>query len=274
MSPAAALCGVVTSIAMWVSTFQIVTEPMFQRQMNRFRQIVASPQSVAVDDFTFINFYMHHHEWTWQLDGEWTADQPVRQVWRLSRGGAQLKLCRDSKWSFDMSMPATYSSLVECLEKSDTTRVALLRTQWHLQTPSWNTSKTAALAATLSDRVDLRPLVVQEADGDVYAEFAPVTRAEPTECSGPPPPPAALRVTSNTGRVVVLAWEGTGNPRVSAILEAGSGPGLLDMLRKDLGQTTTYTHNDIRPATYYARILNRNECGTGQPSNEVVIVVD
>jgi hypothetical protein len=235
---------------------------------------VPAPQAVIVDAFTFINFYMHHHEWKWELEREWPG-QPVRQVWRLTRGDSQLKLCRDTiQWAFDMSAPMTYSSLSECAEKSRAGRVALLRTQWNLQTPNWDTARTAELASTASDQFDLKPLVVQESGGDVYGEFLALNPADLIACTEPPPPPQDLRTTSNTGRAVALAWSRTRNRRVSAILEAGDRPGLSNMIRQDLGRTETYTNNEVPPRTYYVRIRNWNACGTGAPSNELVIVVN
>ena len=123
--------------------------------MNRFRHVVGSPQVVLLARFTFINFFMHHHDWEWRLADEWKSD-PVHQVWSVTRDGTRVRICRATPWSMDMADVVSYTIAAECLEKSGATRVALFQTQWNLERPNWDTSKTAQFVNTLADRADLR----------------------------------------------------------------------------------------------------------------------
>jgi hypothetical protein len=271
---AAATCAVIASVAFWSSSFRVIDEPLFQSQMNRFRRAVASPQAVLVAQFTFINFFMHHHEWDWHLVREWN-NAPVRQLWSLSRGSDHMQLCRGTEWSLDMSSAVAYSTAAECLEKSGASRVALFQTQWNLERPLWDTSKTSELVQGLSESVDLKPTAFESDGGDVFAEFALLENLKALNaCSGPPTPPSDLHVVSNSGHVVVLSWKEALGGRPSYLLEAGRRPGLSDVLTANLGRTTTFTATDVRPATYYARVRGKNSCGTGGVSNEIVVVVN
>jgi len=169
---ALAACGVLASVASWTSTFRIAPEALFQAQMDRFRETVRDPEAVLVDQFTFINFFSHHHDWRWRLDGEWPKDA-VRQVWIVETGPRSQKLCRENRqWAMDMSHVGTYWSLEQCAQKSRTSRVALFRTQWSLQRPSWDTTKTLQFVETLARKTELTPVVVATDGGDVYADFA------------------------------------------------------------------------------------------------------
>jgi Fibronectin type III domain len=85
--------------------------------------------------------------------------------------------------------------------------------------------------------------------------------------------PSALAVASNLGGTVILTWgAGTGAPS-SYIVEAGSSPGLANLVNADLGFTTTLTATGVQAGTYYVRVRAKNACGVSEPSNEVVLVV-
>jgi hypothetical protein len=169
---AAATCGILASVASWTSTFRIAPEALFQAQMDRFKATARDPDAVLVDLFTFINFFSHHHDWQWRLDGEWPKDA-VRQVWLVEKDSRRQKLCRENRqWAMDMANVATYWSLEQCAEKSRTSRVALFRTQWSLQQPSWDTAKTSQFVEALSRKAELTPIILAGDSGDVYAEFA------------------------------------------------------------------------------------------------------
>lgn len=171
-------CGVLASVALWTSTFRIVPEYQLpeQAQINRFKEVVVSPQAVLTDQFSFIQFFRHHHTWQWSLAGEWRT-QAVRQVWLLRRDRKSLKVCRDIQWSMDMSSVASYRSVADCLEKSGASRVALFRAQW----PPGDTSKISLPVDSLSAQEDLTLLVLVSDGGNVYAEFA---RREPEAAAG------------------------------------------------------------------------------------------
>lgn len=263
-SAAAAGCSVAAGMAMWIAAFEIVPEQWYFPQMQRFRQVVPSPEAVLVDQFTFINFFAHQHDWEWSLGSEF-GNQPVRQVWWLRRGDRRFAVCRGVEWSMDMLSDTTYSTLAECLTKAGVRRVALFQTEWELQRPKWDTSKTAQVVDGLSGAHELKPIVFDSNGGNVNAEFADACR--------PPSPPKGLAVVSNRGGTVELSWNDSAIPRSSYIVEAGRSPGSMEALRKDVGTATSFKTAAVPPATYYARVRVRNRCGTGDPSNEVAVVV-
>jgi hypothetical protein len=91
-------------------------------------------------------------------------------------------------------------------------------------------------------------------------------------CAVPLPPPTGFHVVANDGGVVVLAWTPVPVRRLLNVLEAGSGPGRVDLLVKEVGWASTYK-TDAKPGTYYARMRSRNACGAGTASDELIVVV-
>src|SRR6185503_14868968 len=79
ISTAVIALGVAASIASWTSTYRMQPQALFQPQMDHFRSLVPSPRAVLVDQFTFINFFSHHHDWQWRLGGEWIG----QSVWQV-----------------------------------------------------------------------------------------------------------------------------------------------------------------------------------------------
>jgi len=93
-----------------------------------------------------------------------------------------------------------------------------------------------------------------------------------TPCSAPPLAPTAVaaRVTAST---VVLTWNASTGAPGSYVLEAGSAPGLTNIVVSDTGSAAT-SFTAVAPAgTYYVRVRARNLCGTSGPSNEIVLLV-
>jgi len=83
-------------------------------------------------------------------------------------------------------------------------------------------------------------------------------------------PPAPRGLTSAVmGSSVHLQWTGMGG---SFQLEAGSGPGRTDLYNGDAGPVTTVTPT-APPGVYFVRVRERNACGFGPPSTEVVVTV-
>lgn len=93
------------------------------------------------------------------------------------------------------------------------------------------------------------------------------------ECRMPPGPPTALRVVTNSGGTVTVAWTAPSGPRASYIVEAGRTPGSADVTNADTGPRTTFSASGVMAGTYYVRIRATNMCGTGDPSKEVAVVV-
>lgn len=94
-------------------------------------------------------------------------------------------------------------------------------------------------------------------------------------CTSGPAAPSGLRIVSNVGGTVVLAWtaSASGTP-TTYIVEAGSSPGGANLANSDLGGTSTsLTALNVGRGTYYVRIRGKNACGVGSASNEIVLVV-
>ena len=260
-------CGVGASVASWASTYQLNAQAMFQPQMDAFRRAVPAPRAVLLDQFSFINFFSHYHDWQWRA-GDDSPGQAVRQIWWVSKDDRRMAICRDAPfWSFDMSSVDTFDTVVECGHRTGVGRVAIFRTQW------WDTPPAMAVFnASLAKENGLVPTAFVSDGGNVSVEFE-IDPATLHDCSASPRPPADLRVVANSNRSVTLAWAAVGGERTRYIIEAGLRPGANDALNLSLGRATAYTATRVTPATYYARVRARNTCGTSDASNELRVVV-
>lgn len=93
----------------------------------------------------------------------------------------------------------------------------------------------------------------------------------PSGCAVPTAP-GALAFSLGANRTVSLAWGAAGSA-TSYLLEAGSAPGLVNILAADVGAARS-VGGPVPPGTYYVRVRGRGTCGqVGPPSNEVVVVV-
>jgi hypothetical protein len=90
-----------------------------------------------------------------------------------------------------------------------------------------------------------------------------------------PAPPASLAAAAQ-GSSVQLTWA-EGLPVAQSlryVLEAGSGPGLNDLIPGlDMGLQTSLTASGVPPGRYYVRVRAGNYAGLSAPSNEVVVQV-
>lgn len=83
-----------------------------------------------------------------------------------------------------------------------------------------------------------------------------------------PAAPVGLTATV-AGTSVTLEWTGAGG---SFQLEAGSAPGRADLFNGDVGTATTVA--PTAPTGYFfVRVRERNACGFGPPSDEIVVSV-
>jgi predicted phage tail protein len=92
-------------------------------------------------------------------------------------------------------------------------------------------------------------------------------------CTGAPGAPSALSTVSVNAGTVALAWNAAAGSPTSYVVEAGSGPGQVNLANGDVGLTTSLTATGVAAGTYYVRIRARNSCGVGSPSNEITLVV-
>jgi hypothetical protein len=255
------------SVASWASTYRVASQALFQPQMDAFRRAIPAPRAVLLDQFSFINFFSHYHDWHWRAGGDFPG-QAVRQIWWVSKEDRRMAVCRDGPlWSFDMRSVDTFDTVIECGHRTGVGRVAIFRTQW------WETPQAmAAFNAPLARENGLVPTALASDGGNVSVEFD-IDPATLHDCSAPPRSPTDLHVVANANRSVTLAWAAVGSGRTRYIIEAGLRPGANDALNMSLGRATTYTATRVTPATYYARVRARNTCGTSDTSNELRVVV-
>jgi hypothetical protein len=72
------------------------------------------------------------------------------------------------------------------------------------------------------------------------------------------------------GRQVAFMWNAGANT-TDYVLEAGSAPGLTNIASLPVGGSSLTVL--APPGTYYVRVRPRNGCGSGLPSNEVLVTV-
>ena len=262
---ALAVFGVPASVASWTSSFRIEPDAPFQPQMTRFRSLILSPRAVLLDQYSFINFFSHYHDWQWRAGSDWPGEA-VRQGWLVTKGDTIIAVCRDTQWSLDM----TSAHLRQC----DRVWTA------HGRRPRRDLSHALARGAVLNRRVRCRPRRVGPLDAD--RDGAERQRRDcrfrgrsggVQRCTGAPPAPRDLHVVSNSERVVVLEWSSVGGTRTSYVIEAELAPGLSDALNAPVGRTTTYTARGVNPATYYVRAKAKTLCGVSPPSTEIRVAV-
>jgi hypothetical protein len=92
---------------------------------------------------------------------------------------------------------------------------------------------------------------------------------------GPPAAPTGL-VGVAVGNAVSLTWvpPASGGPPASYVLEAGSGPGLSNLVSLPTGNTNAiFTAGGVADGLYYVRVRATNALGTSTTSNEVQLRV-
>lgn len=93
-------------------------------------------------------------------------------------------------------------------------------------------------------------------------------------CAAAPGAPPGLTIVSNSGGAVALAWQAAPGGATSYLIEAGTGPGLANLLSLDLGSANLgLAAGGVAPFTYFVRVRGVNRCGVGPASNEVVLTV-
>ena len=139
-----------------------------------------------------------------------------------------------------------------------------------LSTPSSNTTFTADGIAAGTYYVRVR---AAGPAGTSAASNEAVLLVGAARCTQAPGPAIALNVAVTGGRGVVLSW-GAAYNATTHLVEAGTGPGLANVLTKNLqGSATSLTVTDVVPGTYYVRVRGGNACGTGPASNEIFLTI-
>ena len=90
---------------------------------------------------------------------------------------------------------------------------------------------------------------------------------------GTPAPPTALAATVN-GTTVSLSWTPPAGAITGYVLEAGSAPGLANIVAGlALGPTPSFATANVPPGTYYVRVRAANGALVSAPSSEIVVIV-
>ena len=130
-----------------------------------------------------------------------------------------------------------------------------------------NVTRFQAVAAPGTYYTRLR--AVNACGSSVASVEVPLTLA----CSPTAVVPQSFTVTT-AGGVATLAWVAPLGA-VSYRLQAGTAPGLSNVLDVDLGAVTSLgvPLGGVGAGTYYLRVVAASACGLGAPSNEAVLVV-
>jgi predicted phage tail protein len=88
-------------------------------------------------------------------------------------------------------------------------------------------------------------------------------------------PPRAPRETGATaiGSTVTLNWSAPAGAVTGYVIEAGSAPGLSNLVVQPIASVTTVSFSSVPAGTYYVRIRAVNALGRSVASDELVIVV-
>lgn len=90
--------------------------------------------------------------------------------------------------------------------------------------------------------------------------------------SAPPSSPGTLSA-SVAGNVVAFAWQAAPGNATTYVLEAGSAPGLANLVTFATGNLDTWFATPAPPGRYYVRLRAANAFGAGPATNEVVVEV-
>jgi hypothetical protein len=114
----------------------------------------------------------------------------------------------------------------------------------------------------------------------VIAPTDPIPAADPVGAAGPAgqcvAPPRAPRQFSASakGPAVVLNWQkGAGDAPAGFVLQAGSAPGLQDVLVAQFEANAIGVHANASPAAYALRLTATNSCGTSLWGSETMLYV-
>jgi hypothetical protein len=136
----------------------------------------------------------------------------------------------------------------------------------------------ARIYAIAFDAAGQPSLVVIDSDTLEFVSRTPVPGPVASVAMRRVPTPAAPAslAAAVQGSSVQLTWA-EGLPVAQSlryVLEAGSGPGLNDLIPGlDMGLQTSLTASGVPPGRYYVRVRAGNYAGLSAPSNEVVVQV-
>ena len=150
-----------------------ISEMLLTDKMSRYNRLFPDAESIYIDQFNLITFFMHHHNWQWSfiapLPGSSTVD-----VYKLSHDNRSMLLFRDKDhWNVDLRDPQLFSQMARGMRTwhlSSTTIFCLAQPVGKTRTEAQVTAYRERVAALTS----AEGLCVQRLDldnYDVYAEF-------------------------------------------------------------------------------------------------------
>jgi len=103
---------------------------------------------------------------------------------------------------------------------------------------------------------------------------APPMRFEPAPCRSAPDAPSSLRVETNTGGFVALAWDAPAVRPDRYLLDVGNAPASPNAAPRELDRWPLFTTRDVPRGAYYVRVRAKNTCGVSGASNEIRVIVE
>ncbi len=169
--------AVVVSFWLWFVPFQ-VSPALMKSQMDAFHAAFPRPPAVLVDQFNFILFFGHHHDWNWKLESQ-DRDRGMWQVWKVSKHGEQFAVCRSTQWLLDFTLASTYEELSNCMDNAHVTSVDVFRPAQPGFAATWNVEGAAGFARQIAPPLGVVPEGLINNAEDLYGAFRRASAADP-----------------------------------------------------------------------------------------------
>jgi 4-amino-4-deoxy-L-arabinose transferase-like glycosyltransferase len=162
----ASAVGVTVSFGLWFVPFHV--DPTLGKQMDEFRAVIRRPPAVLVDQFSFILFFGHHHDWSWKL--EWQdRRRSMWQVWTVSKPGERFAVCRSRQWQLDFTQMNTYEEFADCMDNGHAASVGVFRLAHMAAT--WKVESALGFAQQIGPQLGVIPEVIVTNSGNLYGAF-------------------------------------------------------------------------------------------------------
>ena len=150
-----------------------ISEMLLTDKMTRYNRLFPRAESIYIDQFNLITFFMHHHNWQWNFVAPLPGSDTI-EVYKLSRDNRSMMVFRDKDhWNLDLRDPQLFSQMARGMRTwhlSSSTIFCLAQPVGKTRTEAQVTgyrNRVAELSAAAG-------LCVQRLDidnYDVYAEF-------------------------------------------------------------------------------------------------------
>src|SRR5262249_4759359 len=127
--------------------------------------------AVYVAQYPLIPFFIHYHEWDWRMEHRLNA-HPHFGVWKLSKDGQELRVCRDlGHWLLDVSEQDLYSNLNRCLDSTGAAQVAIFQLGQNGLPEGSRTDEASTMMDKLATNAGLRSTSTVITPDSVFAGF-------------------------------------------------------------------------------------------------------